>query len=167
MSPCLALPLPLMALTRAGRHSFTVLLLDLPRLAGTDISQTTAALRRCNLLFSTFYPIGEVIILTLHLASSPFKALFGGLASHLPSSLLTQIFTGGRTAWSSTVTVQGQNIAARYWYDGQFINNAKEDAAEVALRHLRSPALTQHQAYSPSPSSFQGQGGYGHGYAAR
>lgn len=43
---------------------------------------------------------------------------------------------GGRTAWSSTVTVQGQNIAARYWYDGQFINNAKEDAAEVALKLL-------------------------------
>ncbi|KAJ5090515.1 hypothetical protein N7532_009199 [Penicillium argentinense] len=41
---------------------------------------------------------------------------------------------GGRTAWSSTVTVQGQNIAARYWYDGQYINNAKEDAAEVALK---------------------------------
>ncbi|KAJ5222556.1 uncharacterized protein N7469_008796 [Penicillium citrinum] len=41
---------------------------------------------------------------------------------------------GGRTAWSSTVTVQGQNYAARYWYDGQYINNAKEDAAEVALK---------------------------------
>ncbi|KAJ5464775.1 uncharacterized protein N7458_000461 [Penicillium daleae] len=44
---------------------------------------------------------------------------------------------GGRTAWSSTVTVQGHNtIAARYWYDGQYINNAKEDAAEVALKTL-------------------------------
>ena len=43
---------------------------------------------------------------------------------------------GGRTAWSSTVTVQGQNISARYWYDGQYVNNAKEDAAEVALKHL-------------------------------
>jgi hypothetical protein len=43
---------------------------------------------------------------------------------------------GGRTAWSSTVTVQGQNIAARFWYDGQHVNNAKEDAAEVALKHL-------------------------------
>ncbi|TAQ89573.1 hypothetical protein B7494_g2101 [Chlorociboria aeruginascens] len=43
---------------------------------------------------------------------------------------------GGRTAWSSTVTVQGQNIAARFWYDGQYVNNAKEDAAEVALKHL-------------------------------
>ncbi|TKA59680.1 hypothetical protein B0A49_11767, partial [Cryomyces minteri] len=25
---------------------------------------------------------------------------------------------GGRTAWSSTVMVQGQYIPARYWYDG-------------------------------------------------
>ncbi|TVY35211.1 hypothetical protein LSUB1_G005787 [Lachnellula subtilissima] len=43
---------------------------------------------------------------------------------------------GGRTAWSSTVTVQGQHISARYWYDGQYVHNAKEDAAEVALKHL-------------------------------
>ncbi|KAH6724157.1 hypothetical protein DL95DRAFT_424250 [Leptodontidium sp. 2 PMI_412] len=43
---------------------------------------------------------------------------------------------GGRTAWSSTVTVQGQNIPARFWYDGDHVNNAKEDAAEVALKHI-------------------------------
>ncbi|KAJ5281231.1 hypothetical protein N7478_006603 [Penicillium angulare] len=50
--------------------------------------------------------------------------------------------SGGRTAWSSTVTVGGQNIAARYWYDGQYVNNAKEDAAEIALSRINvSPAL--------------------------
>lgn len=58
---------------------------------------------------------------------------------------------GGRTAWSSTVTVQGQNIAARYWYDGQYINNAKEDAAEVALMRLnhqpRSHGVYQGQLF--------------------
>ncbi|KAL2075623.1 hypothetical protein VTL71DRAFT_566 [Oculimacula yallundae] len=43
---------------------------------------------------------------------------------------------GGRTAWSSTVTVQGQAIQARFWYDGDHVNNAKEDAAEVALKHI-------------------------------
>ncbi|KAI9822096.1 MAG: hypothetical protein M1826_000556 [Phylliscum demangeonii] len=43
---------------------------------------------------------------------------------------------GGRTAWSSTVTVGNQNIPARYWYDGQYLHNAKEDAAEVALQKL-------------------------------
>lgn len=40
---------------------------------------------------------------------------------------------GGRTAWSSSVIVQGKTFAARYWYDGPFVNNALEDAAEVAL----------------------------------
>jgi len=34
------------------------------------------------------------------------------------------------------VTIQGQHIAARYWYDGQYVHNAKEDAAEVALIHM-------------------------------
>ncbi|KHJ33251.1 hypothetical protein EV44_g3460 [Erysiphe necator] len=43
---------------------------------------------------------------------------------------------GGRTAWSSTVTVQGQTIAARFWYDGQYLSNAIEDAAEHALDYL-------------------------------
>ncbi|KAJ5778306.1 hypothetical protein N7520_001552 [Penicillium odoratum] len=69
---------------------------------------------------------------------------------------------GGRTAWSSTVTVQGRNVAARYWYDGQYINNAKEDAAEVALKQLlnqpRAPAATVYpgQVY---PQGYGGNGG--------
>lgn len=46
---------------------------------------------------------------------------------------------GGRTAWSSTVTISGNHIiSARFWYDGQYVNNAKEDAAEVALQTLTS-----------------------------
>ncbi|RMY80514.1 hypothetical protein D0864_06057 [Hortaea werneckii] len=43
---------------------------------------------------------------------------------------------GGRTAWSCTVIVAGAHIGARYWYDGQFVNSAKEDAAEVALQRF-------------------------------
>ncbi|KAI4211794.1 MAG: hypothetical protein LQ351_005435 [Letrouitia transgressa] len=44
---------------------------------------------------------------------------------------------GGRTAWSSTVAISGHHtIQARFWYDGQYVNNAKEDAAEVALQQL-------------------------------
>ena len=44
---------------------------------------------------------------------------------------------GGRTAWSSTVTIKGNQVVnARFWYDGQYVNNAKEDAAEVALQQL-------------------------------
>lgn len=49
-------------------------------------------------------------------------------------SYLTRL--GGRTAWSSTVEVNGAKHQARYWYDGTWINNAREDAAEVALQHL-------------------------------
>ncbi|KAL1302176.1 hypothetical protein AAFC00_002607 [Neodothiora populina] len=43
---------------------------------------------------------------------------------------------GGRTAWSSTVEVDGRKHRARYWYDGACVNNAREDAAEVALQYL-------------------------------
>ncbi|KAG5974632.1 hypothetical protein E4U30_005721 [Claviceps sp. LM220 group G6] len=43
---------------------------------------------------------------------------------------------GGRTAWSSRVTVYGQTLAARYWYDGKNLNNAREDAAECAIKWL-------------------------------
>lgn len=46
--------------------------------------------------------------------------------------------TGGRTAWSCQVTVQGKTHAARFWYDGNNLNNAKEDAAECAVNWLNS-----------------------------
>ncbi|KAK5062623.1 hypothetical protein LTR84_004696 [Exophiala bonariae] len=63
---------------------------------------------------------------------------------------------GGRTAWSATVTIQGQNLAARYWYDGQYLNNAKEDAAEVACTKLRNPSISSSQStsYRSSSSSY-------------
>jgi hypothetical protein len=32
--------------------------------------------------------------------------------------------------------VQGANFPARFWYDGQYVNNAREDAAEKALQTL-------------------------------
>ena len=58
---------------------------------------------------------------------------------------------GGRTAWSSTVTIRGnQTIHARFWYDGQYVNNAKEDAAEVALQ-----ALTGAPGSPPQPQQQQ------------
>ena len=44
---------------------------------------------------------------------------------------------GGRTAWSCRVNVMGSTVSARYWYDGKNMNNAKEDAAEMALSHLQ------------------------------
>ncbi|KAI9900610.1 hypothetical protein N3K66_004872 [Trichothecium roseum] len=45
---------------------------------------------------------------------------------------------GGRTAWTSKVTIDGQVLSARFWYDGKNINNAKEDAAEQAMLWLTS-----------------------------
>ncbi len=33
--------------------------------------------------------------------------------------------------------IGGSKVTARFWYDGQFVNNAKEDAAEVALIQLK------------------------------
>ncbi|KAH0611907.1 uncharacterized protein H6S33_009959 [Morchella sextelata] len=44
---------------------------------------------------------------------------------------------GGRTAWSSSVAIDTKIFPARYWYDGQYLNNAKEDAAEVALQWVQ------------------------------
>ncbi|KLU88343.1 hypothetical protein MAPG_07330 [Magnaporthiopsis poae ATCC 64411] len=52
---------------------------------------------------------------------------------------------GGRTAWSSSVTVHNQAHSARFWYDGRNLHNAREDAAEVAYLWLTTP--------SSSPSS--------------
>ncbi|KAF4772751.1 hypothetical protein HER10_EVM0011411 [Colletotrichum scovillei] len=50
---------------------------------------------------------------------------------------------GGRTAWSSRVTVHGRTLSARFWYDGKNLNNAKEDAAEMALNYLTGPNPSQ------------------------
>lgn len=58
----------------------------------------------------------------------------------------TLVLTGGRTAWSCTVTVGSQTVHARFWYDGQYVNNAREDAAERALQcfgQLPTPAGPQ------------------------
>ena len=56
------------------------------------------------------------------------------------------LLPGGRTAWSCTVTVGSQTVHARFWYDGQYVNNAREDAAERALQcfgQLPTPAGPQ------------------------
>jgi hypothetical protein len=69
---------------------------------------------------------------------------------------------GGRTAWSSVVTVQGQNFSAQFWYDGQHIMNAKEDAAEVAFKILTgsnpiSTAMTQSSNFHATQLSHESQ----------
>ncbi|MCJ1460740.1 hypothetical protein MMC28_011122 [Mycoblastus sanguinarius] len=40
---------------------------------------------------------------------------------------------GKQTARSCTVSMSEHTATARYWYDGTYVNTAKEDAAEVAL----------------------------------
>ena len=77
---------------------------------------------------------------------------------------------GGRTAWSSTVTIPSptsptnqQTVQARYWYDGTYINNAKEDAAEVALRVLTGGGGASSPVSPASASSSSPGGGWGRG----
>ncbi|EYE91436.1 uncharacterized protein EURHEDRAFT_381109 [Aspergillus ruber CBS 135680] len=61
---------------------------------------------------------------------------------------------GGRTAWSSTVKIQGQTFAARYWYDGPYLNNAREDAAEVVIKMLDP---VQHKNCAKASGPYLGQ----------
>ncbi|CCC09884.1 hypothetical protein SMACR_03440 [Sordaria macrospora] len=56
---------------------------------------------------------------------------------------------GGRTAWSARVEINGQFIDARFWFDGKNLENAKEDAAEVALNRMIATRL-------PSSASSRG-----------
>lgn len=75
--------------------------------------------------------------------SLPIQTTLPSLNPRLTPSLST---TGGRTAWSCTVTIGSQTIHARFWYDGQYVNNAREDAAERALQffgQLPTPAGPQ------------------------
>ncbi|KAK7422293.1 hypothetical protein QQZ08_009599 [Neonectria magnoliae] len=58
---------------------------------------------------------------------------------HPPVFQIVSDRRGGRTAWSSRVTVHGKTLAARYWYDGKNLNNAREDAAECAVNWLVGP----------------------------
>lgn len=62
--------------------------------------------------------------------------------------------SGGRTAWSSTVKIQGQTFAARYWYDGPYLNNAREDAAEVVIKMLDP---VQHKNCAKASGPYLGQ----------
>lgn len=58
--------------------------------------------------------------------------------ANMPRVLTSSLSSlGGRTAWSCVVTISGAGqIPARFWYDGQYVNNAREDAAERALQAL-------------------------------
>ena len=49
---------------------------------------------------------------------------------------LTHPPPGSRTAWSSIVMIQGAQFSAQFWYAGERLEQAREDAAEVALKQL-------------------------------
>ncbi|KAF2395707.1 hypothetical protein EJ06DRAFT_259461 [Trichodelitschia bisporula] len=60
---------------------------------------------------------------------------------------------GTRTAWSATVCVGGCFVPARYWYSGEYIHNAREDAAHVAYQWLISlPNYQQCHRSHPGPA---------------
>lgn len=61
---------------------------------------------------------------------------------------------GGRTAWSSIVCINGVNYPAKFWYDGEYAEQSKHDAAESALRILTG---TQDMATEPPPATFYQQ----------
>jgi len=44
---------------------------------------------------------------------------------------------GTRTAWTCYLDINNCYYAARYWYDGAYVANAREDVAEVALQYLQ------------------------------
>ncbi|KAF2203818.1 hypothetical protein GQ43DRAFT_469616 [Delitschia confertaspora ATCC 74209] len=55
---------------------------------------------------------------------------------------------GGRTAWSSIAVVQGRAYSARFWYDGAYVEQAREDAAEIAYL-----AICGNQPSSPTTTT--------------
>jgi len=66
---------------------------------------------------------------------------------------------GGRTAWSSAVDVHGSTYNACFWYDGKYIENAKEDAANVAIERMEAARqlLMQQQQLVQQQQHQQGQ----------
>ena len=86
-----------------------------------------------------------------------------------PRTLADHLFLGGRTAWSATVNVASlqQRFSARFWYDGQYVNNAKEDAAEVALKWYQNAPAGASSTGGAGPSSGAAGGASGNGLQLR
>ncbi|PSN68806.1 hypothetical protein BS50DRAFT_571984 [Corynespora cassiicola Philippines] len=61
---------------------------------------------------------------------------------------------GGRTAWSSVVVINNVPYSARFWYDGAYMEQAREDAAEMALRHITGYV---NSTAEPPPASYYAQ----------
>lgn len=52
----------------------------------------------------------------------------------VPTFQIISDMRGKRTAWSCIITINDRQVAARFWYDGEHIDNSREDAAEKALQ---------------------------------
>ncbi|RPB03988.1 hypothetical protein L873DRAFT_1840821 [Choiromyces venosus 120613-1] len=65
---------------------------------------------------------------------------------------------GGRTAWTAEVTVytpEGKlSTPARFFYHVNYLNNAREDAAECALQQLQQANRLQSSPRRPSYSGY-------------
>ncbi|KAF2113083.1 hypothetical protein BDV96DRAFT_150938 [Lophiotrema nucula] len=57
---------------------------------------------------------------------------------------------GIRTAWSSSVIVQGREYRAIMWRDYRFLDQSREDAAEVAYKTITGPTQGSSQQYQYS-----------------
>ncbi|KAH8726312.1 hypothetical protein GQ44DRAFT_739109 [Phaeosphaeriaceae sp. PMI808] len=63
---------------------------------------------------------------------------------------------GIRTAWSSSVFVHGREYRAHLWRDYRYLEQSREEAAEVAWKSLTGSSTTN--------GTTQGQFHYGRGY---
>ena len=62
---------------------------------------------------------------------------------------------GIRTAWSSSVIVQGREYRASLWRDYRYLEQSREEAAEMAWKALTGAAATTAPQYT-----------YGRGYTS-
>ncbi|KAF2681619.1 hypothetical protein K458DRAFT_273429, partial [Lentithecium fluviatile CBS 122367] len=73
---------------------------------------------------------------------------------------------GRRTAWTAVVDLGGQSYPARFWYDIVYLEQAMEDASEVAWKVLVQeskedstlPGLEREDIMSHHPTNFQPSG---------
>lgn len=55
---------------------------------------------------------------------------------------------GIRTAWSSGVIVQGREYRANLWRDYRYLDQSREEAAEIAWKTLTGASAASAQQYS-------------------
>ncbi|USP75309.1 hypothetical protein yc1106_02583 [Curvularia clavata] len=76
-----------------------------------------------------------------------------------PRALADTLPSGIRTAWSSSVFVHGREYRAALWRDYRYLEQSREEAAEVAWKALQSAAATNNANQAQYNRSTQGDGG--------